>query len=159
MLDSLNSTDARRLAEIDHYAAQTREDVYRAFELLDVQRRDLELVRAHDHPRVLETDISLRIFQTQSERLAAAGTERSLARPFDKWTPVVAAELQKGKIEIRSVESAPAVSTLRVQSNQDWHLDSLNEVLRIEVSRPQSETHWRVVESSPHADHEIVQER
>ncbi|MGE0127628.1 MAG: hypothetical protein AB7U82_06080 [Blastocatellales bacterium] len=159
VLDSLNSTDARRLAEIDHYAAQTREDVYRAFELLDVQRRDLELVRAHDHPRVLETDISLRIFQTQSERLAAAGTERSLARPFDKWTPVVAAELQKGKIEIRSVESAPAVSTLRVQSNQDWHFDSLNEVLRIEVSRPQSETHWRVVESSPHADHEIVQER
>ena len=159
VLDSLNSTDARRLAEIDHYAALTREDVYRAFELLDVQRRDLELVRAHDHPRVPEADISLRIFQTQSERLAAAGTERSLAMPFDKWTPVVAAELQKEKVEIRSVESAPAVSTLRVQSNQDWHFDSLNEVLRIEVGRPQSETHWRVVEPSPHADHEIVQER
>lgn len=159
VLDSLNSTDARRLAEIDHYAAQTREDVYRAFELLDVQRRDLELVRAHDHPRVHEADISRHILQSQSERFAAAETELSLAMPFDKWTPVVAAELQKEKAEIQSVESAPAVSTLRVQSNQVWHFDSLNEVLKIEVGRPQSETHWRVVEPSPHADHEIVQER
>ncbi len=159
VLDSLNSTDARRLAEIDRYAAQTREDVYRAFELLDVQRRDLGFVRAHDHSRVHEADISRHILQSQSERLIAAETGRPLALPFDRLTPVVGAELQKEKVEIRSVESVRAVSTLRVQSNQDWHFDSLNEALRIEVGRPPGEIHWRVVEPPPHAEHEIVQER
>ncbi|MGE0129301.1 MAG: hypothetical protein AB7U82_14590 [Blastocatellales bacterium] len=48
---------AHRLVELDRYAAQTREDVYHAFELLDIQRRDLEFARTHHTGRVKQEDI------------------------------------------------------------------------------------------------------
>lgn len=158
-LDSRSPAEARKLAELDRYAAQTREDVYRAFELLDVQRRDLELTRSHDHPRVPEADISRRTLQSQSERLVAAETGRSLAMPLDKLTTVGGAELQEKKVEIRSGESIRAMSSIKVQSEQDWHFDSLQEVLQIGTRGQQSETHRHVIGHSFQTDHEIIQER
>lgn len=50
-------------------------------------------------------------------------------------------------------------STIRIQANQDWHFGSLQEVLRTEVSKSQSEIHWRTVEPPLQATHEIIQER
>ncbi|MBS1789650.1 MAG: hypothetical protein JST85_18140 [Acidobacteria bacterium] len=157
--DSLSSAEARRLAELDRYAAQTREDIYRAFELLDVQRRDIEMVREQGRPLVLESDVSHQKFQTQSARSVAAGSERSLAMSFDKETLVVAAEIQSEKMVIRSRGSTRDVSSIRIQADRDWHFDSLQEVLRTEVSRSQSEVHWRTVDPLLQTVHEIDRER
>jgi hypothetical protein len=70
--------------ELDRYAAQTGEDIYRAFELLDAQRRDLELVRGQDQSRMPEADFSQRVLRNQSERLIAAETGRLPVMRFDK---------------------------------------------------------------------------
>ncbi len=159
VLDSLNPGDGRRLAELDRYATQTREDVYRAFELLDAQCRDFELVRERDQSRAQETDGSHPVFQTQSERLTTVGTERSLARPYDKLTPIVAAAFQEEKVEIGSGESVRSVSSIRIQSDQAWRFDSLREVLGVELNRVPGETLEREIWHPRQADHSIVQER
>lgn len=46
VLAQLAPPDARKLAELDHYAARTREDVYRSFETIDALRHKLETSRA-----------------------------------------------------------------------------------------------------------------
>jgi hypothetical protein len=159
VFDSFSSDEARRLAELDRFAAQTREDVYRAFELLDAQRCAPGLVRAQVQPSLPEVDVSHRKFQTQSARSFAAGSERSLAMSFDKEALVVAAELQTEKIAIRSGESAQAVPSIRVQSDQVWRLDSLREVLRVEMNAMPSETPEREAWQYHQTDRSIVQER
>ena len=132
VLDLLSPAEARRLKELDRYAAQTREDVYQAFELLDVQRHDLDLARTHNQSRV---------------------------RGADVLAPVVTVQLQEGKAGIWYKKSGETVFPSNVQSEQNWHFDSLREVLRIEMGRPQNETQGRIVESPLHTDREIAQER
>src|SRR5262249_55110536 len=90
---SLSPADARRLPELEKYAAQTREDVYRGFETLDAQFRDLGLVRAQTAKQVQEIEVS--------------------------HLDVV------------------------VQTDQQWHFDSLREVLNGEMSKLREESQDR----------------
>lgn len=46
VLAQLAPTEARKLAELDHYAARTREEVYRSFETIDALQHELETARA-----------------------------------------------------------------------------------------------------------------
>jgi hypothetical protein len=86
-------TDARRLAALERYATQTREDVYRGFEILDAQFRDLEQTRAHVVKQVQE-------------------------------------------IEVSHLDEV-------VQTDQQWHFDSLREILNGEMNRQHDDPHER----------------
>jgi hypothetical protein len=157
--DSLSPADVHKLAELDLYAAQTREDIYRAFELLDVQRRNFELARAHDQSLTHGTNVRPRIVQAQAERLATVGTERSQAMPLDKLIPVVAPEPQHVKAEIQSEKPLVIISSSRVQSDQEWHFDSLREVLGNPSGLSKSDTPSHNHLPYQQADHDFVQER
>jgi hypothetical protein len=154
---SLSPNDARKLAELDHYAAQTREEVYRAFELLDAQRRELELTRAYSQPRIQELDSSRHI--TPPEKFTAAENERSSALPLYKAVPVMVTRLREGEDELRPEQASLAISSTRVQTDQTWHFDNLREVLKVELNKLQDDNRGRAVEWLLQADRDISQER
>jgi hypothetical protein len=95
-LNSLSQTDTRRMSELDRYAAQTREDVYRGFELLDELQRELELKRAEQQSRpqqvTLSRDISLTASlgsnKTGQLKLDTAGAPE-LALPEFLWVKLL----------------------------------------------------------------------
>jgi hypothetical protein len=145
--------------EPDRYAAQTREDIYRAFELLDAQCRDLQLVHVQAQSRMPEASFSRGMPWNQSERLLATEAERSSALPPDKLMTVVTAELQEKNVGIQPADLARDRLSIRVQSDRDWHLDSLQEVLHIGIPRRQNETQEQTIEHTPRTDLEIIHER
>ncbi|MBL8168617.1 MAG: hypothetical protein JNJ50_10710 [Acidobacteria bacterium] len=150
-IDSLNSADARRLAELDRYAAQTREDVYRAFELLDVHRRDLDLVRAHNGERVQKEDILDRVNQFRPEMVKATEAVR-LSSQLHQQLSFSTAQLQAEHTAGLAKESRPVSLSLYVPSDREWHFDNLREVLNVELSRSQSGDRRPEIERSHQAD-------
>ena len=130
--------DGRRLAELDRYAAQTREDVYRAFELLDVQRRDLELVRARNGEQIQKEEVLDRVTQFRPEIVKTTESVR-LPAPLRQQISISDAELQTEHVDLRSEEAISTSVSMYVSSDQEWRFDSLREVLNDALSRVQSE--------------------
>ncbi len=130
--------DGRRLAELDRYAAQTREDVYRAFELLDVQRRDLELVRARNGEQIQKEEVLDRVTSFRPEIVKTTESVR-LPAPLRQQISISDAELQTEHVDLRSEEAISTSVSMYVSSDQEWRFDSLREVLNDALSRVQSE--------------------
>ncbi len=59
VIANLSSEDAQKLVALDLYVAQTREEVYRGFEAIDIQRRDLEMALDKSAPPRVESYSSL----------------------------------------------------------------------------------------------------
>lgn len=150
-IDSLSPADQRRIAELDRYAAQTREDVYRAFELLDVHRRDLDLVRAHNGERVQKEDILDRAAQFRPEMVKATEAVR-LPSQLHQQLSFSTAQLQAEHTAGLAKESRPVSLSLYVPSDREWHFDNLREVLNVELSRSQSGDRRPEIERSHQAD-------
>lgn len=108
--------ESRKLTALESYAAQTREALYRGFELLDEQRATFALQRA-------------------DERRAEAVREPSV--PFSTST------------QMRSDA---------VETNQEWHYDSLRDVLKARFS-PSAENQQKAKEDQPQLQHEFEIER
>jgi hypothetical protein len=141
---------AHRIAELNHYAAQTREDVYLAFELLDTQRSALEQVHRQDQSREFGMNVPI------SERSTPIRNERPAVMPFEKTTPITFMELQGEKNTRRSERVTNDRSSLRVMADQDWHIDSLREVLAINTSGQPTNSGERVIEPSYRSDNELT---
>lgn len=126
VLEKLAPADARKLAELDAYAAKTREELYRGFEAIDLLRRDLELSRqqpASDrlqpaHELDLATVANLRLaetthLKTEAKSLAGEVREQALGQKFEV-------------LKLTEPHSG------YVDSDQEWQFESLREVLRSE---------------------------
>lgn len=99
---SLSPADARRLAELEKYAAQTREDVYREFEALDALRRELELKRGSHQNHELEASSPNGFSQPQNGEFTKAGQLNSEKEwQFDSLRAVLAVEVSKLQMETR----------------------------------------------------------
>ena len=144
-LDSFNPAEQRRIAELDLYAAQTREDVYRAFELLDVQRRDFDLARAHNDEQVQKGDILDRITQFRPEMGKAAEAVK-LRSPFHQQLSFSTAQIQSEHTAEQVKESSSGSLSMYVPSDREWHFDNLREVFDVELSRPQNRDRGREIE-------------
>jgi hypothetical protein len=96
----LSPADARRLAELEKYAAQTREDVYRKFETLDALRHELELKRGGHHIHESATGSPNGFSQPQTEEFMKAGQLKSDQEwQFDSLREVLAAEAGMRTVE------------------------------------------------------------
>ncbi|MEP7342631.1 MAG: hypothetical protein ABI977_33190 [Acidobacteriota bacterium] len=132
VLGKLAPADARKLAELDAYAAKTREELYRGFENIDLLRRNLELSRQQpvserEQPAVLPaheldwaTVANLRLTETthlKTEAKSLAGEVREQAARQDF-------EAQKLTEHYSGY----------VDSDQEWQFESLREILQSERS-------------------------
>jgi hypothetical protein len=131
VLEKLVPADARKLAELDAYAAKTREDLYRGFENIDLLRRDLELSRQQPvserqqpavlpaHELGLATVANLRLtetthLKTEAKSLAGEVREQTLGQDIE-------------------VLKTPESRSGYVDSDQEWQFESLREVLQSET--------------------------
>ncbi|MCI0338612.1 MAG: relaxase MobL [Acidobacteria bacterium] len=126
MLGKLTPTDARRLKELEDYAARTREELYRGFESLDALRREFDQTRitndidrnSHivtlnnsEHSRALVM-LSERPMIEQVSRLANGG----YIHPNSNSTVAGETASQSDNRDQR---------TWQIDSDQRWHFDSL----------------------------------
>lgn len=127
VLDSLSPADARRLAELERYATQTREDVYRGFETIDAQRRDLELARSHNHSnRPVETSAS-RIIDAEPPNIKLPNVFNDIHHIFAIEQRDHVGESQANRIEADQSLFRPGY----VDTDQVWRFDSLRDALDI----------------------------
>jgi hypothetical protein len=96
VIAGLSPEDAKKLAALDHYAADTREAVYRGFETIDAQKRDLDFARAQSE---LQRTESTKTFQN--------------------------AEMNDRNVEFRET----IFSNGHIDSDREWHFDSLRDTL------------------------------
>lgn len=150
--------DGRRLAELDRYAAQMREDVYRAFELLDVQRRELELVRARNGGQNQKEEVLDRVTQFRPEIVKTTESVR-LPAPLRQQISISDAELQTEHVDLRSKEAISTSVSMYVSSDQEWRFDSLREVLNVEMSKLQSEDSGHEFGQYRRPDYDLAQDR
>jgi hypothetical protein len=134
-LASLSPEDARKLAELDRYVADTREAVYRGFETIDSQRRDLDLVRAQfESPRAE----NVKTFQRTEPRSLPESSYAALADRVDPLvsTHAVASAGRQERHEVMSgLEREFGETTLsdgHINSDREWHFDSLRDALNQE---------------------------
>jgi hypothetical protein len=137
VIASLSPEDARKLAELDRYVANTREAVYRSFETIDSQRRDLDLVRAQSESQRTE---SVKTFEGMEPRSLpyvsyAASVDRvemqvptlAIASAGGQERPAVMNGLER---EVGEAKLSPG----HIDSDREWHFDSLRDVLNPERS-------------------------
>lgn len=126
-LDSLSPADARRLAELERYATQTREDVYRGFEAIDAQRRDLELSRSHNHlNRPVETSAS-RITDAELPNIKLPNVFNDIHHIFAIEQRDHVGESQANRLETEQIPFRPGY----VDTDQVWRFDSLRDALDV----------------------------
>ncbi len=126
-IDSLSPTDARRLAELERYAAQTREDVYRGFEAIDAQRRDLELARSQNHlNRPVETSPS-RITDVELPNIKLPNVFNDVHHIFAIEQRDHVGESQSNRLDADQSLFHPGY----VDTDQVWRFDSLRDALDV----------------------------
>lgn len=127
--------DEKKLAALDRHAADTREAVYRGFETIDAQKRDLDFARANSESQRAE---SVKTFQS-TERRSLYDT--SYAAPADRVEPqvsthaIASAGRQERHAEMNDLEREFRETKLshgHIDSDREWHFDSLRDVLRPE---------------------------
>lgn len=132
-LEALSPDDARRMAELGRYAAQTREDVYRGFELLDSLRRELELRRAERQSNQREV-VFPRDDSLSSQAESSSGTplraETSFASLLDaSGISPIRTQLEEGQLD----RAAYAFRSVYVDSDHEWQFDSLRDVFAAQM--------------------------
>jgi hypothetical protein len=134
VLDKLSPADARRLAELDHYAAKAREDVYRGFEAIDAQRHDLEQAQARPEAAHSSPEFAAAQF---GELSSAEQSGSPAARLTDRASAVTGREGQWPRVEGRHTPR-PAGGPSGDRGGQEWRIDSLGEFLaeRFEEETP-----------------------
>jgi len=126
VLEQLAPAETRKLAELDRYAAETREDVYRGFETIDSLRRDLDLSRTQ---RASATPLSHqalereRVTTAPGLHLGEVGRLPSAARELP-------GQIETGNLREERLSERPADSRWSyVDSDREWHFESLRELL------------------------------
>jgi len=134
VLARLDPVDAHKLAELDRYAALTREELYRGFETIDLQRRDWELART-----VGEADRVLAVM-----RKGAGGQEA-----VDRWKEKAEEHRPKaGSVVEMATREISSDQAGYISSGERWHFDSLRDTIR-----PESLT--ETVSRDLNYDHEV----
>jgi hypothetical protein len=150
VIAGLSPEDAKKLAALERYAADTREAVYRGFETIDTQKRDLDFARAQSESRRTE---GVKAFQSTEPR---SMYEASYAAPPDRVEPRLSThaissaggqERHAGMNDLERGLRETKLSHSNIDSDREWHFDSLRDALKQE--RPDSDDQTREYAERP----------
>jgi len=126
VLDQLTPAEARKLAELDRYAAETREDVYRGFETIDSLRRELELSRTQREAAAPPSQQALR----REGAATVAGLRLEEVDRLSSAARELPGQIEPGNLREERPSESPADSRWSyVDSDREWHFESLRELL------------------------------
>lgn len=130
MVSSFSPLDESRWQELEHFAAQRRAEVYRAFDFLDAQFQEFAKLRTPGNSPNYETNLSL--------RMEEINVKQSLLqlppRPLDRF-PSSGARVKQEEGESFSISDQLGTEYWgRIASEQAWHLDNLQEILKPEAN-------------------------
>jgi hypothetical protein len=137
VIAGLSPEDARKLAALDRYVADTREAVYRGFEMIDSQRRSLDLVRAQSE---LPRTESVKTFEGVEPRSLPYVSYAAAVDRVEMQVPTLAiasAGGQERQAVMNGLEREVGEAKLspgHIDSDREWHFDSLRDVLNPERS-------------------------
>jgi len=121
---NLSQEEAQKFAELDFYASRTREEVYRGFEAIDQHRSHLGIARAQSVPRQTEA-YDLPHASEILSRYETSTSSHSGQLPLQRSHEEFALNEQHGDEPKVKKTFFPGL----VDSGQEWHFDSLREVL------------------------------
>ncbi|MEP7343301.1 MAG: hypothetical protein ABI977_36595, partial [Acidobacteriota bacterium] len=158
-LEAISSDDSRRIAELGRYATQTREDVYRGFELLDTLRRELELKRAERQSH--QEDIFLRRDNSLSTHVESpmVGRLKFEAAHAPALSTSIVGRVQTQQEEGMSDRAVSSFQSAYVNSDHEWQFDSLRDVLSSELPNHQIVPHERGDQSDRTVELDLVFQR
>lgn len=119
VLAKLAPADAHKLAELDAYAAKTREELYRGFEAMDDLRRDLEQSRYLQPSAFTQATSEL---PRELESMAVASPHLTTAEHLKAEAKDLA-----GEARMQALDSEPRLGY--VDSTREWHYESLRDIL------------------------------
>lgn len=126
VLEQLAPAEARKLAELDRYATQTRENVYRGFETIDSLRREVELART-------QREAAAPPIQQALGREGAATVAGLRLEEVDRLSSAakeLPGQIEPGNLREERPSESPAGSRWSyVDSDREWHFESLRELL------------------------------
>lgn len=126
VLEQLAPAEAHKLAELDRYATQTREDVYRGFETIDSLRRELELARTQREAAAPPSQQAL----GREGAATVAGLRLEEVDRLSSAARELPGQIEPGNLrEERSSESPADSRWSYVDSDREWHFESLRELL------------------------------
>lgn len=126
VLEQLAPAEARKLAELDRYAAETREDVYRGFETIDSLRRELELARTQRESAAPPSQQAL----GREGAATVAGVRLEGVDRLSSAARELPSQIEPGNLREEQRSESPADSRWSyVDSDQEWHFESLRELL------------------------------
>jgi len=130
VIANLAPEDARKLAALDRYAAETREAVYRGFEAIDTERRALEFSRAQSEDRQTE-----RFGTARSIDIKSPNGHLYFPRPhqFEPRMPthaLASAEQRDRADDFQRDRPESNFPQGIVDSDREWHFDSLRDLLK-----------------------------
>jgi hypothetical protein len=139
VIASLSAAEARQWKGLESFAWQRREDVYRAFALLDAQFQELELTRVEKLPQENLRHIPPMPPQGLSRNEMRVRQERNVDPSHQHRTLLT---------QFSSESSEPI-----------WHFDSLQEVLRQKINNLPSGTANHTIDLPPKTQDQITVER
>lgn len=151
VLNQLPHGDAQRLAELERFAVQTREEVYRGFETLDAQRRALEWARLQSETREPRDGDLHKAETVLTERLSDIA-DAKLSTTFSPPRALAIEQQERNERKTDKAESVfAATPSIFVQTEKEWHYDSLRDVLAgtsyATQSEAQNRAEWQRIQS------------
>jgi hypothetical protein len=143
VIESLAPSDARQLAALEQYTAQTREEVYRGFEILDVQRRDLDLKRTQSNQQMREVDPPHLFSFEWGETPVRSGHLQFEPALIPSRNGFHVARSEIAETGRRSEQPKSLSRMPSPNSNQEWHFHSLRDVLPADVNPHRVESRAR----------------
>ncbi len=159
VIASLSLEDAKKLAALDRYAAETREAVYRGFEVIDAERRMLEPSRSQSEDRQPIRFAPLPSMETQSPNDSLNFTRANQFEPRMPAHAPVSVEQRDYADDIYPARPETNFSQGLVENDREWRFDSLRDVLNPETFDFPTRSHDRSENLAHLAGHEVFHDR
>ena len=132
VIESLSASEANKLAALEQYATQTREEVYQGFEMLDAQRRDLDLRRVQNQIAQREVEAS-RAYDLPPNALGRLKFEIAITSERNALL-IERSEIAEAGRPFEPPAFSPRAPS--VDSIRKWQFDSLHDVLPTDLNPP-----------------------
>jgi hypothetical protein len=128
VIANLPPEDASRLAALDRYAAETREEVYRGFETIDLERRTLELSRTQSKNRPAEGVDALRTIEAPPPNGHLYFLSPDQFEPQKPAHELASNERRDRTDDFPRERSVTDFQPGYVDDDREWHFDSLRDL-------------------------------
>ncbi len=155
----LSPEEAKKLAALDRYSAETREAVYRGFEVIDAERRALELSRAQSEDRQPVRFAPLPSIEIQPPNGAFNFTRANQFEPQMPAHALASAERRGRADDFQRDRPETNFPQSYVDSDREWQFDSLRDLLKPKTFDPSITSLDRSENLAHFAEHEVFHDR